>query len=81
MPDLSLYRPNVGVVLFNRDYLAPFATPTGQLALLTIGALFAAGFAWLTRIAEHRTDIRLLHHTSAADTHTPTGASNGGEPS
>ncbi|GAA1020487.1 hypothetical protein GCM10009565_09280 [Amycolatopsis albidoflavus] len=40
-----------GVVLFNRAYLDVYDTATGQAVLLLIGALFAAGFAWLARIA------------------------------
>lgn len=42
----------VGMVVFNRAYLSPFDTVTGQVVLLGIGALFASGFAWLTRIAQ-----------------------------
>ncbi|GLY68749.1 type II secretion system F family protein [Amycolatopsis taiwanensis] len=40
-----------GVVVFNRAYLDVYNTLTGQLVLLIIGGLFAAGFAWLARIA------------------------------
>jgi Flp pilus assembly protein TadB len=48
------------LTLANREYLAAFDTPTGQLVLLTIGALFAAGFAWLSRIAEETPPARLF---------------------
>ena len=48
------------LTLVNREYLAAFDTPTGQLVLLAIGALFAAGFAWLSRIAAETPPARLL---------------------
>ena len=49
-----------GLVLLNRDYVAAYSTPTGQLVLLAVGALFAAGFAWLARIAHIGEPARLL---------------------
>jgi tight adherence protein B len=39
------------LVLFSRDYLAPYNSPQGQVALLVVLGLFAAGFAWLRRLA------------------------------
>jgi Flp pilus assembly protein TadB len=39
-----------GLAALNRPYLASYDTATGQLVLLLIGVLFAAGFAGLTRL-------------------------------
>lgn len=39
------------LVLFSRDYLAPYNSPAGQVALLVVLGLFAAGFIWLRRLA------------------------------
>ncbi|HEY3709390.1 MAG TPA: type II secretion system F family protein [Amycolatopsis sp.] len=49
-----------GVVVFNRAYLDVYNTATGQVVLLLIGALFAAGFAWLARIATTGGQPRVL---------------------
>jgi Flp pilus assembly protein TadB len=40
----------VGLVLLNRPYLRAYDSAVGQLVLLLIGALFAAGFAGLARL-------------------------------
>lgn len=52
------------VVLLNRNYMAAYDSATGQIVLLGIGALFAAGFAWLNRIARVAQPGRFL---SSAD--------------
>ncbi|MET9225591.1 type II secretion system F family protein [Lentzea sp. NPDC003310] len=49
-----------GLVLFNRDYLSPFDSPVGQLALLVVGALFATAFAWMAKISRFREPDRFL---------------------
>ncbi|MFD5089853.1 type II secretion system F family protein [Amycolatopsis thailandensis] len=49
-----------GVVVFNRAYLDVYNTATGQLVLLLIASLFAAGFAWLARIATGGRQPRVL---------------------
>ncbi len=64
-----------GVVVFNRAYLDVYNTATGQIVLLLIGALFAAGFAWLARIATSGRQTRVL----ALDTPDVTGARDGDE--
>ncbi|MCP3800700.1 pilus assembly protein TadB [Allokutzneria sp. A3M-2-11 16] len=56
----------VTVVLLNRDYLTAYDTATGQLVLLSIGALFAAGFTWLARIAHPGEPTRFLASDPAA---------------
>ncbi|MFE5565058.1 type II secretion system F family protein [Amycolatopsis japonica] len=50
----------LGVVVFNRAYLDVYNTATGQIVLLLIGGLFAAGFTWLARIAPQGRSARVL---------------------
>ncbi|WP_017559393.1 type II secretion system F family protein [Nocardiopsis baichengensis] len=40
-----------GLLVANRQYLEPFDTFTGQLVLAGVGATWAAGFAWMARLA------------------------------
>ncbi|RQW82621.1 type II secretion system F family protein, partial [Micromonospora globispora] len=35
-----------GLIVLNRGFLAPYGTLTGQMVLLLVGAVFAAGFWW-----------------------------------
>lgn len=49
-----------GLVLLNRDYLAPYDTATGQLVLLAVGGCFAAAFAWLARMTRLDRPARFL---------------------
>jgi Flp pilus assembly protein TadB len=39
------------LVLFNREYVEPYAAPEGQLVLVVVLAMFAAGFTWLKRLS------------------------------
>ena len=39
-----------GLALFNRGYLAPYDSATGQLVLVLVGAVFATAFVWLARM-------------------------------
>ncbi len=55
----------VGLTVFNRPYLDPFNTLTGQLLLAVVGALFAASFAWLTAIGRLHEPVRLIGHSPA----------------
>lgn len=50
----------------NRSYVAPFATPTGQLALLVVGALFAAAFTWMYQLTRTNPGQRFLPAGTAA---------------
>ncbi|MGO1053690.1 type II secretion system F family protein [Crossiella sp. CA198] len=59
----------VGLVLFNRGYLAPYDSALGQVMLALAGVLFAAAFAWLTRIARPRGPERFLTELSTIRTH------------
>ncbi|MFD4248281.1 type II secretion system F family protein [Amycolatopsis thermoflava] len=56
----------VAVVLLNRSYMAAYDSATGQIVLLAIGGLFAAGFVWLNRIARIPQPDRFLA-TAASD--------------
>ncbi|MGW4826304.1 type II secretion system F family protein [Amycolatopsis japonica] len=70
----------LGVVVFNRAYLDVYNTATGQLVLLLIGSLFAAGFAWLARIATGGRQPRVLalHTPEATRARDGEGATAGG---
>ncbi|WNV90220.1 type II secretion system F family protein [Umezawaea sp. Da 62-37] len=50
----------VAVVLLNRAYMGAYDSAAGQIVLLGIGGLFAAGFAWLSRIARVAQPDRFL---------------------
>ena len=49
-----------GMCVAARSYLAPYSNPLGQVVLLVVGALFAASFAWMTRISRPAPGRRLL---------------------
>lgn len=66
----------VAIVLLNRSYLAAYDTATGQLVLAGIGVLFAAGFAWLVRIATVAEPARFL--AMGADTASGTSSDSPG---
>jgi Flp pilus assembly protein TadB len=65
----------LGLSLFNRTYVAPYSTPFGQVMLLVILGLFAAGFFWLRRLASFETPARFLH----ARDRLPTADTTGGQ--
>jgi Flp pilus assembly protein TadB len=50
----------VGLALFNPGYVAPYGTPTGQIALLVIFAFFAVGIMWLRSLAKFDSPARFL---------------------
>jgi len=52
------------LILLNRDYVSAYDSPAGQLALLAIGGLFAAGFAGLTKIGAADQPARFLIPTT-----------------
>ena len=54
----------LGLAVLNRGYLAPYDSATGQLALLLVGALFAASFAWLARMTRPARAERILTATT-----------------
>ena len=63
----------LGLALFNRKYVAPYSTPLGQVVLLLILGLFAAGFLWLRRLASFETPDRFLHARDRLPTADPGG--------
>ncbi|WP_419995894.1 type II secretion system F family protein [Streptomyces boninensis] len=50
----------LGLAVFNRDFVKPYGTPIGQLMLLVVCGLFAAGFWWLRRLSTIETPDRFL---------------------
>ena len=46
--------------IFNRSYVEPYSTPIGQIVLLVVIGLFAAGFVWMRRLSEFETPERFL---------------------
>lgn len=54
--------------IFNRGYVAPFSSLTGQLVLVVVAALFAAGLLWLRSLATpSKTDRFLIFDGRDAD--------------
>ncbi|MDQ3573443.1 MAG: pilus assembly protein TadB [Actinomycetota bacterium] len=49
-----------GLVVLKRDFLAPYNDVEGQLVLALVGATFAAGFWWLTRMSRMEPPERFL---------------------
>jgi len=54
------------LVLFGRGFLAPYGTLTGQLTLLGVGALFAAGLAGLARLGRAGAAQRFIRTAGSA---------------
>lgn len=50
----------VGLGVFNRDFVAPYTSPTGQLVLAVALGLIAVGFAALRSLSEIKTPGRFL---------------------
>ena len=50
----------VGLGTLSRQYVAPYGTPAGQVALAVVVAIFAAGFAWLRSLSRAETPERIL---------------------
>jgi tight adherence protein B len=61
-----------GLVLLNRPYLQPFSGLQGQLVLGIVGGLFAAGFAWLLKVARYAEEPRILALTPEVPVTVPT---------
>jgi len=59
----------VGLMLLDRDYLAPYDSVSGQVMLLLVGCLFAAAFAWLARMARPGEPERFLTGLSTIRAH------------
>lgn len=50
----------LGLAIFNRGYVEPYSSPVGQLVLLMVLGLFAAGFAWMRRLSAFELPDRFL---------------------
>ncbi|WP_244929760.1 type II secretion system F family protein [Nocardioides sp. W7] len=55
----------VGLSIFNPTYVEPYDSPVGQIVLLFILGLFAAGFAWMRALAKFETPERFLRSRAA----------------
>ena len=49
-----------GLAVLARSYLAPFGTASGQVVLLAVGGLYAAGLTLMVALARPPVPIRLL---------------------
>jgi Flp pilus assembly protein TadB len=54
-----------GLRIFNPGYVEPYASPVGQVVLLFVIGLFAAGVMWLRRLSRFETPERFLHFRAA----------------
>ena len=50
----------LGLALFNKSFVKPYGTFTGQMVLLGVVGLFAAGFFWLRKLSDVETPARFL---------------------
>jgi len=50
----------LGILVIGHGYFAPFGTPAGQIALLAVAGLFAAGFAAMNRLSRPEPMPRLF---------------------
>lgn len=53
----------LGLSIFNRGYVEPYSSTLGQLVLLLVLGLFAAGFAWMRRLSVFELPDRFLFGT------------------
>lgn len=59
----------LGLAIFNKSFVQPYSTVTGQMVLLVVIGLFAAGFYWLRRLSSVETPARFLQR--ARESHVP----------
>jgi Flp pilus assembly protein TadB len=55
-----------GLRIFNPGYVEPYASPVGQVVLLIVIGVFAAGVMWLRRLSRFETPERFLHFRTLA---------------
>lgn len=53
------------LMVFSRDYLAPYGSPLGQVVLAVVGFYWAAGFWWMNRMGRSAPVERYLAHQEA----------------
>jgi Flp pilus assembly protein TadB len=56
----------LGLALFNQSYVRAYDSPVGQLVLVLVVGLYAAGFVWMRRLATFEEPERLLVGPSPA---------------
>jgi hypothetical protein len=56
----------VFLVVFSRDYIAPYGTPAGQVALAVVVGIFGAAFAWMRKLSEQQPVAAFLARPGAA---------------
>ncbi|HET6651727.1 MAG TPA: type II secretion system F family protein [Nocardioides sp.] len=54
-----------GLRIFNPGYVEPYGSPVGQVVLLIVIGVFAAGVMWLRRLSRFETPERFLHFRTA----------------
>jgi len=57
----------VALTVLARSYLSPFGSPTGQVILVAIGALYTAGLMLMVRMAKPPAPVRLLPQEGGAE--------------
>jgi Flp pilus assembly protein TadB len=55
----------LGLAIFNRDYVEPYSSFLGQIVLLIVLLLFAAGFMWMRRLSVFELPARFLFQADA----------------
>jgi Flp pilus assembly protein TadB len=65
----------LGLAILDHPFLAPYDGLSGQLVLIVVAAIYAAGIMWLRRLARFQTPQRLL--TTAAGAAAAEAASSG----
>ncbi len=66
------------LVLFNRPYVEPYTTVEGQLVLVLVLLMFAAGFVWLKRLSGFEVPSRFLFMDAPAVEQRPPADGEGG---
>jgi Flp pilus assembly protein TadB len=56
----------LGLAVFNQSYVRAYRSPVGQLVLVLVAGLYAAGFVWMRRLATFEEPERLLIGVSPA---------------
>ncbi|MFL6114617.1 MAG: type II secretion system F family protein [Catenulispora sp.] len=73
----------LGLAIFNKSFVEPYGTVTGQMVLLLVIALFAAGFFWLRKLSAIETPARFLQRAARNVPSGPAGQipeQRGGDP-
>uniref|UniRef100_UPI001C68DCFD type II secretion system F family protein n=1 Tax=Streptomyces phytophilus TaxID=722715 RepID=UPI001C68DCFD len=58
----------VALLIFNRAFLSPYDTATGQGMLVVVGAVFAAALVWLARLSRFDEPERFLAEPAGSET-------------